>query len=127
MLPDEARGDDDAAAVAFVEHWVELVNYSAISGDVSAIEQITGAECEVCQSLYASMDGQPLSSTDGAWSTVDLETRGPVPDDPVPSDLVVTGDVDISGSESSPFGSLALGLTQDENGWSVSWLLTEQY
>ncbi|MDR6173135.1 hypothetical protein QE364_001835 [Nocardioides zeae] len=127
VMPEEARGAGDAAAVAFVEHWVELVNYAAFSGDATSVRQVTGTDCQVCQSLYASMDGQPLSSTDGAWSTSDLVTRAPAASDPGPADLVVTGDVDISGSESSPFGSLALGVTREDEGWRVAWLLTEQY
>ncbi|GAB3082766.1 DUF6318 family protein [Nocardioides zeae] len=127
VLPEAARGDDDAAALAFVEHWVELVNYAAFSGDVSQIRRVTRAQCEVCESLYSSMDGRPLSSADGAWSTSGLTTRAPAPADPVAADVVVTGDIDISGSASSPFGSLALGLARENEEWSVAWLLTEQY
>lgn len=127
VMPEEARGDDDAAAVAFVEHWVELVNYAAFSGDVSELELVTEPGCEVCQSLYATMEDQPLSSADGAWSTPGLTARESSPNDPAMSDFVVEGDIDISGSESSPFGSIALGLTREVDGWSVMWLLTEQY
>ena len=62
-----------AGAVAFVEHWVEVFNAAAASGDVGGLRQISSTTCEACQG-YAEMiedlyaQGGRLES-DG-WSVV---------------------------------------------------------
>ncbi|WZH52890.1 MAG: DUF6318 family protein [Nocardioides alkalitolerans] len=125
VLPDEARGDDDAAAVAFVEHWVELVNYAIATGD-TAPARATSPDCEACGVLLDYIAGSERLG-EGFWTLRDLTTRPPSSDDPAPSPTVVAGQVSIEGSKPDPFGATALGLTTSDDGWRVQWLLNEPY
>lgn len=50
-LPEAANGEDAAAAIAFVEHWVATLNYSNLTGDFEPIRALNSPSCEVCERI----------------------------------------------------------------------------
>ena len=119
MLPDEARGDDDAAAVAFVEHWVELVNYAIATGDTEPARSVS-ADCSACAAALVPIDEGRTEQY--AWQASNLETVPPLPQDASTTDQVVIADV-TSGAEVAEF---AFGLVKSEDTWRVLWLDGQQ-
>lgn len=55
-LPPEAKGTSRKAAVAFVRHYVSVLNYAAASLDHSAIEELSAADCEACSAIAESVE-----------------------------------------------------------------------
>ena len=49
-MPDKARGSSRKAAVAFVRHWVDTLNYSADTGstDSAPLEALSSPGCDAC-------------------------------------------------------------------------------
>ena len=125
MLPDEARGDDDAAAVAFVEHWVELVNYAIATGDTEPLEAVTGPNCVVCDGMYAELAAEGGASASGMWSVTDSVVRPPSSGDLGPASTIVEADIQI-GAAPDTSGALGMGLDRTNRGWSVSWATVDQ-
>ena len=125
VLPDEARGDDDAAAVAFVEHWVELVNYALRTGDIEPLEAVTGPSCGTCEVLYADLADRGGRDASGRWTFLDGEVRQRQAADLGPADVIVESGVTI-GETSGSEGTIAAGLDRDGSEWVVSWATADQ-
>lgn len=51
VMPDAAKADTKAGAVAFVKYYVETQNFASATGDTAALERIAASECESCQSI----------------------------------------------------------------------------
>ena len=54
-MPAAAQENTVAGAVAFVEHYIKLLNYSSDTGDIEALSEVSEASCAGCQayvSLY---------------------------------------------------------------------------
>lgn len=47
-MPDEARGTSRKAAVAFVRHWVDTLNYSADTLDSAPLKALSSPDCNAC-------------------------------------------------------------------------------
>lgn len=47
-LPEEATANTKAGAIAFVRHYVELINYAQRTGDVEALAAVEAVGCESC-------------------------------------------------------------------------------
>ena len=54
-MPDEARGTGRKAAVAFVRHWVDTLNYSADTGSTDQLRGST-ASCSACDGIAGFID-----------------------------------------------------------------------
>ncbi len=54
-LPAAARGTSRAAAVAFVRHWIDTLNYSAATLDTRALAAMSSTDCESCQSVIQNL------------------------------------------------------------------------
>jgi hypothetical protein len=50
-LPAAAKKNTKAGAIAFVRHYVEVLNYAQESGDVEAIRELSSTACETCKSV----------------------------------------------------------------------------
>lgn len=48
VLPEEAKANTKAGAIAFVRHYVELINYAQATGDTKALAQVESRTCESC-------------------------------------------------------------------------------
>lgn len=47
-LPPEARGTSDKAAIAFVRHWIDLVNYAGDTLDTRPLRVVSAPSCDGC-------------------------------------------------------------------------------
>ena len=52
-LPEAAKDDSEEGAVAFVKHYIELLNYAANTGDVKPLRDASDPNCEGCNSYIA--------------------------------------------------------------------------
>jgi hypothetical protein len=50
-LPAEAQGTSEAAARAFVRHWIDVLNYAGPAGDHDAIREISDRSCTACTAI----------------------------------------------------------------------------
>lgn len=55
-MPDEARGTSRKAAVAFVRHWVDTLNYSAETLDSAPLRELSSSDCTACNDMIQTMD-----------------------------------------------------------------------
>jgi hypothetical protein len=92
-LPAEARGTSQAAAKAFVRHWIDVLNYAGTSGDHDALRQVSDSSCTACTAIadfiekvnvsggridgkgWAARDVKVVSLDPGKSATVDVLTR----------------------------------------------------
>lgn len=73
-LPPEARGTSDKAAIAFVEHVIDVLNYSAKTLDPSGLRSVVMPSCDACESIRAtvqSIRSNGGSIKGGAWTPVE--------------------------------------------------------
>ncbi|NGZ99563.1 hypothetical protein G5V59_01935 [Nocardioides sp. W3-2-3] len=48
VLPAAARQPTEAGARAFIAYYWDLINYAQVTGDVKALEKVSGPNCERC-------------------------------------------------------------------------------
>ena len=48
VMPEAAKADTKAGAVAFVKHYIDLINYAQATGDVDILEGVEDPGCESC-------------------------------------------------------------------------------
>ena len=73
-LPPEARGTSDKAAIAFVEHVIEVLNYSAKTLDTSVLERLADPDCAACDAVIASVERIRSAGglmKGGAWTPIE--------------------------------------------------------
>lgn len=122
VLPDEARGDDDAAAVAFVEHWVELVNYAIATGDIEPAATLS-SDCTTCAATLGRIEETFATVEPGRWVVLDAVAQDPQDEDRNSVDRVVTSEVNTDETRTGATGDLALGLRWNgADGWTISWM-----
>jgi hypothetical protein len=49
-MPDAARANTKAGAIAFVRHYIDLINYAQDTGDIDALSAVEGHRCRSCSS-----------------------------------------------------------------------------
>jgi hypothetical protein len=74
-MPEQATEDSPEGAAAFVDYWVDVLNYAAISADVEPLRAISDAQCHSCQSLIDSLASPPSSEAPQlpAWEIMSVE------------------------------------------------------
>ena len=73
-LPPQARGTSDKAAIAFVEHVIEVLNYTASSLDTRPLSRLAAPNCAACQTIAQSLNAIKSAGgavSGGAWSPVE--------------------------------------------------------
>jgi hypothetical protein len=55
VMPDAAKANTKAGAIAFVRHYVDLVNYAQQTGDVSTLASVESDACESCAKVRRSI------------------------------------------------------------------------
>lgn len=75
-LPELAEDDSPAGAEAFARHYIEVLNYSALTGDTALLEELSADDCSGCIKyieLYKSTyeNGGYFKNSD--WSVEDTE------------------------------------------------------
>jgi len=56
-LPPEAEGTDEAAAKAFVRHYVDVLNYSGPAAETEALRALSTRSCSACIGIADFIDG----------------------------------------------------------------------
>lgn len=82
-LPAEARGGSNAAAVAFVEHYIDVLNHTAATLDTTALKKLSADECGGCHGIITRLGryGQSGGTIDGGQWTI-VETAMLMSDEP---------------------------------------------
>lgn len=113
-LPAEAQGDDDASAIAFVEHWVDLLNFAFTTGDTEPARALA-PNCELCNEA---LDGVDSSASDEVgWQLSDVEVVPIGTTDPAGTDRVVFADV----TTNVELGAVGFGLSRGA-AWEIIWI-----
>ncbi|HEY1133198.1 MAG TPA: DUF6318 family protein [Nocardioides sp.] len=120
-LPAEALGDDDAAAVAFVEHWVDLVNYAFESGDAEPAS-LLGPDCETCHVIADGAAEAAAQGDTGRWTLLSTAAFDPAGGDEEVADLIVVATVNVEASDEGANGDLTFGLHRQGTGWTIAVL-----
>lgn len=55
-MPDAALEDTEAGAIAFVEHYIDVFNYTANTGDAEPLRALSHPDCEGCETYAASFE-----------------------------------------------------------------------
>jgi hypothetical protein len=50
-MPAEAKGTSEAAAKAFVRHWIDVLNYAGPAADAEALRQVSHPDCAACNAI----------------------------------------------------------------------------
>jgi len=48
-MPDQAKEDSKEGAAAFVDHWIQVLNYSMATGDVRELSRLSHDDCAGCR------------------------------------------------------------------------------
>ena len=56
-MPDAAKENTKAGAIAFVRHYVEVLNYAQATGDVSALDSLEDPRCSSCDRVRSYLAG----------------------------------------------------------------------
>jgi hypothetical protein len=70
-LPEAAKANTRAGAIAFVRHYIELVNYAQMTGDVSALSIVEDPGCKSCskgRDYLSRIYGAGGHIAGGAWT-----------------------------------------------------------
>lgn len=98
-LPTEAQGRSKAAAVAFVEHWIDVINYTGETLDTGPLRELSAPSCGSCRALIEATD--ELQRRGGriegqVWRAVEVVQQGST--DPMQVSAVIAA----SASETYP-------------------------
>ena len=80
-MPDAAKGTDEDAAIAFAKHYIDVLSYSARSGDTDYLRTLSSDSCEGCLdyiNLYEQVykDGGYFKRGDWTFSEIDVYRNG---------------------------------------------------
>lgn len=56
VMPEKATEDSKAGAIAFVQHYVQLLNYAQSTGDTVPLIAISGSGCKSCTRVRGAID-----------------------------------------------------------------------
>ncbi|RLV56900.1 hypothetical protein D9V41_03785 [Aeromicrobium phragmitis] len=77
-MPELALDDSPAGAEAFVRHYIDVLNYAALTGDTSTLEELSSPECDGCRSYVDSIVETYRSGgyiRDESWRVEDVESE----------------------------------------------------
>jgi hypothetical protein len=56
-MPAEAKGTSEAAAKAFVRHYIELINHATATGEMAPLITASDPQCRSCKAVVERIDG----------------------------------------------------------------------
>ncbi|MCW2748666.1 MAG: hypothetical protein JWP10_1808 [Nocardioidaceae bacterium] len=130
-LPPAAAADTPEGAIAFVEHYVELLNYASDTGDVTALRAASDPTCKGCNSyikLYEETYANGGYFRDPGWKVSEISS------DVLDGARVIFLDIDAPGGSQRQTTTAPVEATMDRNyklasqvirsgsGWSISYL-----
>jgi hypothetical protein len=136
-LPAKAKGTSEAAAKAFVRHYIETVNYAMRTGETAYLSRLARPGCTTCNAIVARIDevydaGGRLEGR--GWSVLSLTFHPPGPQ----ADVLVAVGVNIApqityaDKRASPShsamsrGNLDFRLSTNARAWIVKSLEATQ-
>ncbi|MGN6780031.1 MAG: DUF6318 family protein [Marmoricola sp.] len=79
VMPDAARANTKAGAVAFVRHYVDLLDHAIKTGDVFGVRSLTARSCGSCMRVIRQIDRIYRNgghSDGGTWTVVNVQSAG---------------------------------------------------
>ena len=134
-MPTEAKGTSEAAAKAFVRHYVDTVNYAMRTGVTADLDRLAAPSCSTCRAIVDRIDEvySEGGRLEGAgWTIISLRrvgggkatTLGAAGIEIAPQTVVISGS---SPSESpGSRGNLDLYLSHADAGWLIERLEATQ-
>ena len=80
-MPEAAKADTEEGALAFVEYYIEVFNYSANTGDTDLLRSLSHPDCSGCDSYATTFESQYSNggySIGFEWRPRSMETNGKV-------------------------------------------------
>lgn len=77
-MPEIAQDESAAGAEAFVRHYIDVLNYAAVTGETEELKQLSSPDCSGCEKyidLYESTYADGGYFTGGEWSVEDLQVQ----------------------------------------------------
>ena len=77
-LPEAATQETPDGAASFVDHYLEVLNYASLSGDVAALEELSAEGCVACQRFIDTVADTYAgggSFEGGEWSLGDVQVE----------------------------------------------------
>lgn len=74
-MPEQAREDSDEGRVAFVTHWIDVLNYASATGQTAELEDLSADDCSGCLEyidLYRDTYESGGSVEGAEWEVEDL-------------------------------------------------------
>lgn len=132
-LPPEAEGTDEAAAKAFVRHYIELINYAMLTGDTSGLRALSSPVCSTCAAIVDRIDkvyGNGGHLEGAGWTPISLTIVATSDDAPrlVAAGIRIDRQIAYEGANSAPSespksrGNLDFYLAREPVGWRVKRL-----
>lgn len=75
-LPEAATQETPDGAASFVDHYLEVLNYAAHTGDTDSLRALSGSECGSCEKYIDIVDTTYKSGgayEEGDWSVADVQ------------------------------------------------------
>jgi hypothetical protein len=75
-MPAEAKGTSEAAAKAFVRHYVELINHATSTGELEPLIAASDPQCRSCDAVVERVEGvyqNGGSIKSGGWRVLSLQ------------------------------------------------------
>lgn len=77
-MPRAAKDDTDSGAIAFTKHYVDVLNYAAVTGDTAELKRLSSPKCEGCQEyidLYEETYESGGYFKGGEWELSNIEVQ----------------------------------------------------
>jgi len=77
-MPRAAKDDTDSGAIAFTKHYVDVLNYAAVTGDTVELKRLSSPKCEGCQEyidLYEETYESGGYFKGGEWELSNIEVQ----------------------------------------------------
>lgn len=132
-MPEKAREQSQAGAIAFAKYWVKVFNRAVASLDTEDLRALSSTKCESCSNYLQRIEDMSTnggSFTGGEWRVLQAGTAPAQP----PGEEIVELRVAVDGAVSKPTKDAAeiTSVASEENfsvyvgwvgdGWEVTWI-----
>jgi len=128
-LPEAATKDSEEGAVAFVKHYIALLNYAANTGDVEQLRDASDPACEGCASYVSAFESTYEQGGDVTGFEWTVSSASHQDDDSIatqidlsPYQIRKTADLDWALVERAEY-SVTFNLNRSATSWSVQELI----
>lgn len=128
-MPEIAREESSEGATAFLQHYVEVLNHAATTGDVEELKRLSSSDCSGCQKyIDAFVETYAAGGwmREGEWSFEEVHVRSIGHEVFLTTEMAIASrlfqvDSDSPESRSEPSHDLlTFALARTEDGWEVT-------